>query len=260
MIKKMVVIFFCFFLFSCDKEVDIFVNMKKSQEDYEKKVRSTLVAYMSLKTMFPSKIVRSLAEFAAEGNVDMVTKLVKQGVDVNSKGASNVTPLFWSMRNFNGYKRLLELGADPNIIFGDGSSIMLWAVRNQDDRFLEEALKFGGDPNLISGEFKETPLFVAVSPEGSKNKINYLLDSGADIDAKNASGETAVMAAAALGRFDNVYYLLNRGVDISIKNEFGNDLVSIILFRKNTMDRNNELYLWMERVISWLKKNGIDGV
>lgn len=226
-----------------------------SQNLADEKARPLLVAYMSLDTMFSDEKVRALAEAAGEGNVEEVEELVAQGVDVNSKGTSNVTPLFWAMHNINGFKKLLELGADPNVIFDDGGSVIHWAVRVEDEKFLEEALKHGGNPNLVAGPLNETPLFRAATPEG-KSKASIMLNAGADINAQRVYRDTPIMIAARLGQFDLVYELLERGADFSIKDENGNDLLYIISIRKRRMDPKNELTRWMEKVIEWLNKRG----
>ncbi len=232
--------------------------MDSSQKAANERASRTLIAYMSLETMFPDNDVRALAKAAGKGNVEKVKELVDKGIDVNATGTSGVTPLFWTMRNIEGFKILLKLGADPNIRFGDQGdqgSVMHWAVRSNDERFLEEALEHGGNPNLVAGQFDETPLIVAASPEG-KSKASILLDRGADIDAQRLSGDTAIIVAARLGQFDLVYELLERGADFTIRNKNGRDLLDTIAFRRRTMDPDNELTRWMNKVIEWLDRRG----
>lgn len=248
----------CMFLilFGCNAESEIINSMESSQKAANERASRSLVAFMSLEIMFPNEKVRALAYAAGKGKVKKIEELVIKGIDVNSKGTSNATPLFWAMRNFKGFTKLLELEADPNVIFDDGSSVIHWAVNHRDKRFLEKVLEYGGNPNLVAGQFKETPLFKAAGPEG-KSKAGILLDAGADINAQDLSGDTPMMVAAGLGQFDLVYELLERGADFTIKNKKGDSLLDVIVFRKRTMDPKNELTRWMERIIEWLNMRGV---
>ena len=205
--------------------------MENSEKEFNKRQRQRLVVYMSLKTMFPDPQVRALAKAAGKGKISKIDKLVKEGVDVNSRGTSNATPLFWPMRknNIKGFTRLLEHGADPNVIYDDGGTVIHWAVIHKDERFLIAALKHGGNPNLPAGQEKEPPIFDAAVHAG-KDKAGILLDAGADINARDEMGNTPVMVAAGMGQFDLVYYLLERGADYTITDNFGNNLVDAIQF------------------------------
>ena len=52
--------------------------------------------------------------------------------------------------------------------------------------------------------------------------IKYLIEQGANINAKNDLGCTALMSAAAYkSNFNVVRYLVEQGADIHIKNRFG---------------------------------------
>ncbi len=263
MLEKILVFFTILFLYGCNNESGVFEKMKSSEKLSNQQANLTVLAYMSLDTMFPNKIVRALAKAAGEGNLRKIDELVDLGVDVNSRGRVGVTPLFWAMKNIKGFTKLLELGADPNIILderdGDGGSLFEWAISSNDSRFLIEMLKHGGNPNLVFGQFKHTLLFEAVTPEG-KHNLDILVSFGANIDAQRSSGETPMVYAAGLGQFDVVYKLLKLGADHSISNKLGKDLVDMIEFREKTMDPNNELTNWMKKVIQFLRKDRTDTV
>lgn len=44
---------------------------------------------------------------------------------------------------------MLELGADPNVVFDDGGPVMYWAVHHENDEILELVLRYGGNVNLV---------------------------------------------------------------------------------------------------------------
>lgn len=234
-----------------------FEGMESAEKKWNERTSQELLAFMSLETMFPDESARALAKAAGKGKVKKVEELVRSGVDVNARGTQEATPLFWAMKNYKGFKRLLELGADPNVIYGDGGTVVYWAVEMKDMRFLEAVLEHGGNPNLASGDsFGNTPIFAALG-EGEE-KIDRLLKAGANIDAKNNFGSTPAMTAAGRGRFDLVYYLLERGADYNVVGENGETLATRVADKIGMMDPKHELARWQKRVVDWLESRGVE--
>ena len=230
-------------------------GMEEAEKERNERVRKELLAYMSLETMFPDESVRALAKAAAKGRVRTVEELVNSGVDVNSSGTQGATPLFWAMSNYKGFKKLLELGADPNVIYGDGGTVMHWAVQMNDNRFLEAALEHGGNPNLVAkgSMFEDTPIFQALS-QGIE-KVEILLEAGANIDAQNNFGTTPVMTAFGRTDFDVVYYLLERGANYKIKNNAGWTLANRVANAEGRLIPKAELERL--KVVEWLESRGV---
>lgn len=210
-----------------------FNSMNSSGKTLREYQRNELIAFMPLERMFSDGQARALAKAAGNGKIAEMEGLVSQGVDVDSRGVQDVTPLFWALRmgDIVGFSKLLELGANPNLTFS-GSSIMHWSSRIKDTRFLKKALTHGGNPNLKTGEFMNSPLFETIQPGAADNHsaMNILLDAGADIDAKtntltfgsqSSGGKTAVMMAADVTLFDIVIKLLNRGARYDLKDVSG---------------------------------------
>ncbi len=246
-------------------------GMASAEKAWNRKAREQLVAYMSLDTMFPDKQVRALAKAAGKGDIKKIESLVAKGVDVNYRGTRNATPLFWSMRNIKGFEKLLELGADPNVIFHDGGTVVHWSVdwsihKGKHDR-LRAVLRHKGDPNLVAGRVAGRPglppLFDTIVvfgkiEIGNTPSLTMLLDAGADIDARGMNGDTPALYAAWLGRFDIVYELLDRGADYKARNYFGRDLIGLVETNRKAMDPNHELYMWLEKVSAWLTEHGAE--
>jgi ankyrin repeat protein len=248
---------------ACEAENIGFKSMDSAEKEFNERQAKERVAYMTLEALFPDHRVRALAEAAGKGKGQVVEGLVSQGVAVNSRGTKGATPLFWAMRNIEGFEQLLDLGADPNLIF-DGSSVMHWAARNDDLDFLQKVLKHEGDPNLIAGKFSETPIFKTIGVIGSDNEpaMILLLDSGANINAKTGGkkvfglsmgGKTPVMIAADLARFDIVLTLLVRGADYSLKDDSGRDLMARIASMKGRFSPDSEQEEYLEKVIQEIK-------
>jgi ankyrin repeat protein len=240
-----------------------FDAMNSAEEKFNQRQAKDLVIYMPLARLFDDYQVRSLAEAAGQGDIEMVVKLVEQGVDVNSQGTKGVTPLFWSLRNISGFEKLLQLGANPNIIFDD-SSVMHWAARNKDTSFLKKTLLYGGNTELKAGMLQQTPIFKTIGTIGSDNQdaMSILLDAGANINAVTGEqeifgvpvgGKTPVMFAADLARFDIVYILLKKGADFSLKDDSGRDLMGRILSMKERFTPQSPQAQDIKKVIEFIE-------
>lgn len=130
-----------------------------------------------------------LIEFAMNGDLKTVQKLVAAGVPVDSAGEDKSTPLMWAA--FNGHTEvvayLLENGATVDARDINGRSALLYAS---------------------SGPFPET--------------VRLLLDKGADVNLQGtAEGFTALMMAAAEGQVEVVRILLAHGASAAILDRDG---------------------------------------
>jgi ankyrin repeat protein len=75
------------------------------------------------------------------------------------------------------------------------------------------------------------PLFLAAG-EGKLEVVRYLLDEGADVNAREARGNTALMEAAYFGHVETLKELLLRGADINAIGLQGTAL-DVATIRKN---------------------------
>lgn len=238
-----------------------FNGMKSAEKKFNERVRQDTLALMTLETMFPNEDARALARAAGKGKIKKVEELVKSGVDVNARGTQGATPLFWAMANYKGFKKLLELGADPNIVYGDGNTVIHMAVKMKDSRFIEALLEHGANPNLKVGSrgkwksLENTPLFDALSQ--GKARIDLLISAGADLNAQDSFGVTPVMSAVGRGDFEIAYYLLERGADYRIKTEAGETLASRVSDKIGAMRTGSDAAKWQAKVIDWLEERGV---
>jgi ankyrin repeat protein len=69
---------------------------------------------------------------------------------------------------------------------------------------------------------------------GSIEDLETLIDGGADIDARDGHGQTALMLAAAEGRGDVVRWLIERGAALNHTAKFGLSALMLAVIRGHT--------------------------
>ena len=62
---------------------------------------------------------------------------------------------------------------------------------------------------------------IAAAKDGRNANVQSLLDEGADVNAKDWRGGTALMQAAQSGHIGTVRILLDRGADVNVQDHFG---------------------------------------
>lgn len=89
----------------------------------------------------------ALMQAALEGNLEAVKLLVEKGADVNKFNQLQWTALCYAAtrNHFLVVDYLIQSGADVNAICQDGSSILEWVIRQQDERthMVSQLLKHG---------------------------------------------------------------------------------------------------------------------
>ena len=181
----------------------------------------------------------------------VIEELLKGEADGNAKDSNERTPLHFAALNGHrsAVKMLLNNGADVNICCGnynktalhdaaDGghcgviaellnrkadvnaktsngcSPLHLAASKGQRDALIL-LLNNGADVNMCGGNFSQTALHDAAYI-GHCGVIHELLNSKANVNAKDSSGRTPLDWSALKGHGDAVILLLNNGADVNI--------------------------------------------
>ncbi len=169
--------------------------------------------------VFGNKKVVALASAAQRGDIEAIDNLVASGAAINAEGRGKITPLMCAVaaKNKVGFRRLLELGANPNVEMANGLGVMYFCADSSDDsEWLELALRHGGNPNLVCARNRfcpqRTPIFDAIEAHNVVG-VGMLIEAGADLSHRNKEGETPLGFAMARRHFDIVYLLLQAGAD-----------------------------------------------
>lgn len=147
---------------------------------------------------------------------------------------------------------LLDHGADPDArmmsstetrtIFThqwlreEGATAFWRAAQSSDTELMQRLLDAGADP-LVATDNGTTALMVAsgigwvegVTHEWSRDQneqtVNLLLELGADVNARDLDGRTALMGAAHKGRSEIVQLLVDHGADMAVRDVGSRDSI-----------------------------------
>jgi ankyrin repeat protein len=218
----------------------------------------------SAKDFFPDGKVAQLAEAARDGDVARVKLLVSNGTKPNARGYDGITPLIYAMsgKTLKGFRRLLELGADPNLRMTGGKSVMAIAANRVDSpEALKLAIAFGGDPNLrtgvraVYGDCSPTPIFDAVNSRKLEN-LRILIKAGANLEARNSFDHTPLLDAACICYYDVVLFLLEAGADFHAKSESG-ETVGYYMLASRPRGPSAEAKEPWHQCMDFLRKRGV---
>ncbi|MCJ7925682.1 MAG: ankyrin repeat domain-containing protein [Pantoea vagans] len=184
----------------------------------------TLQACGDMKKIHPEEYFSGsqlqLAQAIEDGNVDEVEKLSTQ-TDLNKPGEKGLTLLYYALSEaskkddsrLNVMSALVKHGADPLQYVADMGSVATNTAGYSDPVFIKALIKGGMDKNA---RFESTPIIFYATNERSFPTLKYLVEIGADVNAKDSLGQTAIFQGMYGQQYDQVEYLLNHGADANI--------------------------------------------
>jgi ankyrin repeat protein len=180
-----------------------------------KTVRKTIAAHRDLVNAHDATGATPLHHAAGFGDPATMKLLIEHHADVNGANKRKSTPLFWAMYDAAKVQLLLDHGADVNARTIDGRTPIYQAASMANAApVLKLLLAKGANPNAktLNGM---TPLIAASRYNLEAERM--LIEAGADINATNAAGGTALMLAAASARPEAVRMLLEKGANVNLR-------------------------------------------
>ena len=185
---------------------------KATADAHERRCRAKPVQTLPLPEWSGSKLYHAMAM----GDVKHGKALIERGEDVDSRDNYGNTPLL--------------LVTKPRV--HDASKLLPWQTHDQAGRdrqrqreerdrreqlaFMKMLLEHGADPNAKNSDGNTALIHVAVFGHPSKHAIallTLLLGHRADINQQNDEGLNALMEAAHRGKPEVVRFLLDKGAD-----------------------------------------------
>lgn len=156
----------------------------------------------------------TLFQAVRAGDRGAVQAQLRAGADVNARDDAGNTPLILAAfcAQADVLRLLLQSGADVNATNTAGATALLRAASFADKaRLLVEA---GADVKARSA-IGNTALLLAARQHGNAATVALLLDRGAGVNATNAFGASALMAAVAAADVETTRLLLDQGADVN---------------------------------------------
>lgn len=162
-----------------------------------------------------------LIEAAKRGDEGEVKLLLKNGANVNARDSYGATALMWAGKHVAVVQILLAAGADLKATSNDGSTALMWA---ESPAVVRTLIAKGADVDATSEDdiLGSRTALMSAAMSNNAEKIQALLDGGADVNRRNNGGETALTFAAFNGWAEVAKLLLARGADVNLVPESGN--------------------------------------
>ena len=191
-----------------------------------------------------------------KGLLDVVTLLLKEGVNLETTNKDRETPLHVAVKEgfLDMVTLLVEKGADLEAKRGVWEETPLHVATEKGN--LDAAtflINNGADLEAKGGVWKETPLSLAVR-EGKLDMVTLLVGKGADPKAKNKNEETPLHVAAEKGNLDAATFLINIGADLEAIGDIWNETPLSSAVREGKLDM---VTLLLEKGASLEAKGGI---
>ncbi|KAF5630255.1 ankyrin protein [Fusarium tjaetaba] len=158
---------------------------------------------------------------AKNGHKETARWLVNHKVDVNRKHMKESA--IW-LASSNDHAEIVELlldaGADPDTCGVKNAPVICLAAEKGHEKVIELLLKRGANPK-VKDYWTQTPLHLAAEKEGSEVTMKALLEFGADINARDASGRIPLFSAVECATVDEIRFLLSQGADATAEDKKG---------------------------------------
>lgn len=188
----------------------------------------------------------ALMRAAEEGRIKCVKFLISQKADINAYDQESNTALMLASKNgkIKCLKLLLEAGADINAKSRGGDSAITNARRAGHKECVDALVAAGANPNEIdcadiewacrknhidclqellnAGAMNREELSKVLTFAESLDCLMCLHKAGADLNAKDSKGSTALIDAAFYNRLELLDYLLKHGANVNLQGDGGN--------------------------------------
>lgn len=176
-------------------------------------------------------------------NEELLSFLLESGADPNIRDKAGKTALMYSagtninsrfLSNFKKrqpqlqiFRQLLKLGSDPNIVDNNGSTALDYAKKMDNYPAIELLEHSGVLKNALLSVSQLNIMMFEAAQNGDANILKSSLALGADVNASDADGDTALMLSAKVGHLASMEWLIKYGCDLWMTDSNGNTALMI---------------------------------
>ncbi|MEW2922399.1 ankyrin repeat domain-containing protein [Muricauda sp. ANG21] len=163
------------------------------------------------------------------GNIPIIEMLLEAGADVNHLDAQNENCLFKviDLNNLGLVRKIVKKGAHVNQVSKDqGLTPICISLINRNLSISQYLSKKGAKINPFEPDGSVPFSIVIDNAEGDEDLsplIDFLIDSGLDINAQDYKGWTAIMKTIKKGMKKTFKHLIKKGADVNLQNNDGNN-------------------------------------
>ncbi|WP_310644997.1 ankyrin repeat domain-containing protein [Limnohabitans sp.] len=164
---------------------------------------------------------------ARVGKVERVQALLDQGASVNSRDRNGDTPLNMAAAKGNAdlVQALLKANADVNLANLSGVTPLMGAAFSANPQIFNALLAAGAKTEPLDRVKKNAATYAAA--HGCTACLQDLVKAGTNVNAKLENDLTLLMWAAAYGQDETVRYLLSQGAEKEAKDNRGKSAVDL---------------------------------
>ncbi len=188
---------------------------------FRKRYLLTGIAFFAAIALFATTPVPDIVSAVRSGDLGTVRAMLRRHTDVNAAEVDGTTALHWSVaaNNMQIAELLLHSGANANAVNRYGITPLSLAASAGNAPMINVLLKAGADPKKSEASLPDgEKLLMLASRTGSVEAVQYLLNSGLDVNATEPrTGTTALMWAAFENRPFVIRALLNAGASLNAR-------------------------------------------
>jgi len=156
-------------------------------------------------------------EGSKQGFLYGIKKLLKEGINIETKDNCGYTGLMWASTNghIEVVEELIKKGGDINSKNNQGFTSLIYASANGHLKVVQKLIEKGADINFKNDK-GETALIWG-SYNGHLEIVKELIEKGADVNAENKDGMTSLIWGSYNGYIEIVKELLNKGANVQAR-------------------------------------------
>jgi ankyrin repeat protein len=192
----------------------------------------------------PSGAMTALYEAVRWRELDMTRFLLDHGAEPNITGSNGISPLLCAVTNeihgsFDADPignqiavLLIDHGADMNVRDPDGATPLLHSIKEMRWQVTRKLIERGSDVNAADHNGQTALICLPIAPRprfaltGNDNLARLitaalLIDHGANINARDSAGDSALMKATMENNVEIARWLIEHGADVNAANKQG---------------------------------------